>query len=92
MLDSVHFNKWDTQICANITMRRLSNILDPRYIPATYDDKMLFREQQHYMYAVLSGSSRQIKGRLFENTRVPLMPRVFTVNFKSTLLNLPSHH
>ena len=39
------WKQWDTQFCADVTTQGLSNILDLSYIPATYDDKMLFREQ-----------------------------------------------
>ena len=48
---------------ADVTTQGLSNILDPNYIPATYDDKMLFREQQHYMYAVFVRVLKTDKGK-----------------------------
>ena len=41
----------------------LSYILDPHYILATYNDKMLFREQQHYMYAVFVHVLKMVKGK-----------------------------
>ena len=46
------WEQWDTQFCADVATQGLSNVLNPHYIPATYNDKMLFREKQHYMYAV----------------------------------------
>ena len=36
------WEQWDTQFYADITTQGLSNVLDPSYVPATYDDKMLF--------------------------------------------------
>ena len=38
------WKQWDTQFHADVATQGLSNILDPHYIPATYKDKMLFRE------------------------------------------------
>ena len=52
MKKTKEWEQWDTQFRADVTTQGLSNVLDPNYVPATYDDKMLFREQQHYMYAV----------------------------------------
>ena len=40
------WKQWDTQFRADIATQGLSNVLDPHYLPATYEDKMLFREQQ----------------------------------------------
>ena len=57
------WEQWDTQFRANVTTQGLSNVLDPSYIPATYDDKMLFREQQHYMYAVFIRVLKTDKGK-----------------------------
>ena len=83
------WKQWDTQFRADVATQGLSNILDPHYLPATYEDKMLFREQQRYFMMSLSVSSRRIKGRLsFENTRVSLTPKVFTRNFRNMLPNL----
>ena len=56
------WEQWDTQFRAHVTTQGLSNVLDPSYIPATYDDKMLFREQQHYMYAVFIRVLKTDKG------------------------------
>ena len=41
----------------------LSNVLDPHYLPATYEDKMLFREQQRYMYDVFVRVLKTDKGK-----------------------------
>ena len=59
------WEQWDTQFLADAATQGLtvSNILDPGYIPATYDDKMLFREQQHYMYAVFICVLKKDKGK-----------------------------
>ena len=57
------WEQWDTQFRADVTTRGLSNVLDPNYVPATYDDKMLFREQQHYMYAVFIRVLKTDKGK-----------------------------
>ena len=57
------WEQWDTQFRADVTTQGLSNVLDPNYIPATYDDKMLFREQQHYMYAVFIRVLKMDKGK-----------------------------
>ena len=57
------WEQWDTQFRADVTTQGLSNILDPNYVPATYNDKMLFREQQRYMYAVLICVLKMDKGK-----------------------------
>ena len=63
MKKTKEWEQWDTQFCADVTTQGLSNILDPKYIPATYDDKMLFREQQHYTYAVFVRVLKMDKGK-----------------------------
>ena len=63
MKKTKEWEQWDTQFRADVTTQGLSNILDPNYIPATYDDKMLFREQQHYMYAVFVRVLKMDKGK-----------------------------
>ena len=63
MKKTKEWEQWDTQFRADVTTQGLSNILDPNYIPATYDDKMLFREQQHYMYAVFIRVLKTDKGK-----------------------------
>ena len=63
MKKTKEWEQWDTQFRADVTTQGLSNVLDPRYIPATYDDKMLFREQQHYMYAVFVRVLKTDKGK-----------------------------
>ena len=42
MKKTKEWEQWETQFHADVTTQGLSNILDPNYIPATYDDKMLF--------------------------------------------------
>ena len=64
------WEQWDTKFRANITTQGLSNLLDPNYIPATYDDKMLLREQQHYMYAVFIHVLKTDKGKALELDQV----------------------
>ena len=63
MKKTKEWEQWDTQFRADVTTQGLRNILDPNYIPATYDDKMLFREQQHYMYAVFIRVLKMDKGK-----------------------------
>ena len=63
MKKTKEWEQWDTQFRADVTTQGLSNILVPNYIPATYDDKMLFREQQHYMYAVFVRVLKTDKGK-----------------------------
>ena len=78
MKKTKEWEQWDTQFRADVTTQGLSNVLDPSYVPATYDDKMLFREQQHYMYAVFIRVLKTDKGKaIVRNTRVPSTPRVF---------------
>ena len=63
MKKTKEWEQWDTQFRADVTTQGLSNVLDPSYVPATYDDKMLFREQQHYMYAVFVRVLKTDKGK-----------------------------
>ena len=63
MKKTKEWEQWDTQFRADVTTQGLSNVLDPSYIPATYDDKMLFQEQQHYMYAVFIRVLKTDKGK-----------------------------
>ena len=63
MKKTKEWEQWDTQFRTDVTTQGLSNVLDPSYIPATYDDKMLFREQQHYMYAVFVRVLKMDKGK-----------------------------
>ena len=57
------WEQWDTQFRADVATQGLSNILDPHYLPATYEDKMLFREQQRYMYDVFVRVLKTDKGK-----------------------------
>ena len=57
------WEQWDTQFRTDVTTQGLSNVLDPSYVPATYDDKLRFREQQHYMYAVFIRVLKTDKGK-----------------------------
>ena len=63
MKKTKEWEQWDTQFRADVTTQGLSNVLDPSYVPATYDDKILFREQQHYMYAVFIHVLKTDKGK-----------------------------
>ena len=51
------------QFRADIATQGLSNVIDPHYLPATYEDKMLFREQQCYMYDVCVRVLKTDKGK-----------------------------
>ena len=57
------WKQWDTQFRADVATQGLSNVLDPHYLPATYEDKMLFREQQCYMYDVFVRVLKTDKGK-----------------------------
>ena len=63
MKKTKEWEQWDTQFCADVTTQGLSNVLDPSYLPATYDDKMLFREHQHCIYAVSIRVFKTDKGK-----------------------------
>ena len=89
MKKTKEWEQWDTQFRADVTTQGLSNILDPNYVPATYDDKMLFREQQHYMYAVFVRVLKTDKGKaIVRKYKGTYDAQIFTVSFRSTLLNL----
>ena len=57
------WEQWDKLFRADIATQGLSNILNPHYLSATYEDKMLFREQQHYMYTVFVRVLKTDKGK-----------------------------
>ena len=46
------WEQWDTQFHADVATQGVSRVLDRNFQPQTYDDKVLFREQQQYLYAV----------------------------------------
>ena len=46
------WEQWDTQFRADVATQGVSRVLDRNFQPQTYDDKVLFREQQQYLYAV----------------------------------------
>ena len=90
MKKTKEWEQWDTQFRADVTTQGLSNILDPNYIPATYNDKMLFREQQHYMYAVLVHVLKTDKGKAIVRKYKSSYDAqsIYIVSFRSTLLSL----
>ena len=46
------WEQWDTQFRADVATQGVSRVLDRNFQPQTYDDKVLFHEQQQYLYAV----------------------------------------
>ena len=46
------WDQWDTQFRANVSTQGLSSVLDSNFRPQTFKDKVLFHEQQQYLYAV----------------------------------------
>ena len=46
------WDQWDTQFRADISTQGLSSVLDSNFRPQTFKDKVLFHEQQQYLYAV----------------------------------------
>ena len=46
------WDQWDTQFRADVSTQGLSSVLDSNFRPQTFKDKVLFHEQQQYLYAV----------------------------------------
>ena len=46
------WDQWDTQFRADVSTRGLSSVIDSNFRPQTFKDKVLFHEQQQYLYAV----------------------------------------
>ena len=57
------WEQWDTQFRANVATQGVSRVLDRNFQPQTYDDKVLFHEQQQYLYAVFVRILRTDKGK-----------------------------
>ena len=58
------WDQWDTQFRADIATQGVSRVLDGNFQPQMYDDKVLFREQQHYLYAVFVCILKTDKGKV----------------------------
>ena len=46
------WNQWVTQFRTDVATQGLSSVLDSNFWPQTFKDKVLFHEQQQYLYAV----------------------------------------
>ena len=46
------WDQWDTQFRADVSTQGLSSVLDSNFRPQMFKDKVLFHEQQQYLYAV----------------------------------------
>ena len=46
------WDQWDTQFRADVSTQGLSSVLDSNFRPQTFKDKVLFHEQQQYLYTV----------------------------------------
>ena len=46
------WEQWDTQFRTDVTTQGLSHVLDSNFRPQTFEDKVLLREQQKYLYGV----------------------------------------
>ena len=57
------WDQWDTQFRANVATQGLSRVLDNTFIPKTYEDRALFQQQQHYLYAVFARVLKTDKGK-----------------------------
>ena len=57
------WEQWDTQFRANVTTQGLSHVLDSNFRPQTFEDKVLLREQQKYLYGVFLRVLRTDKGK-----------------------------
>ena len=57
------WDQWDTQFRADVATQGLSRVLDSTFVPKTYEDRTLFQQQQHYLYAVFVRVLRTGKGK-----------------------------
>ena len=57
------WEQWDTQFRADVTTQGLSHVLDSNFRPQTFEDKVLLREQQKYLYGVFLHVLRTDKGK-----------------------------
>ena len=57
------WDQWDTQFRADVTTQGVSHVLDSNFQPQTFEDKVLFREQQKYLYGVFIRFLKTDKGK-----------------------------
>ena len=57
------WDQWDTQFRADVTTQGLSHVLDSNFRPQTFEDKVLFCEQQKYLYGIFLHVLRTDKGK-----------------------------
>ena len=57
------WEQWDTEFRADVATQGISRVLDRNFQPQTYDDKVLFHEQQQYLYAVFIRILQTDKGK-----------------------------
>ena len=57
------WDQWDTQFRADVATQGLSRVLDNTFVPKTYEDRTLFQQQQHYLYAVFVRVLKTDKGK-----------------------------
>ena len=57
------WDQWDTQFRADVATQGLSRVLDNTFIAKTYEDRALFQQQQHYLYAVFVRVPKTDKGK-----------------------------
>ena len=89
MKKTKEWEQWDTQFRADVTTQGLSNIQIPILSQPPMMTRYSLESSNIICMLSLSVFSRWIKGRPSSaNTRVPTTPRVFIVNFRSTLPSL----
>ena len=57
------WEQWDTQFRADVATQGVSRVLDRNFQLQMYDDKVMFREQHQYLYAVFVRILRTDKGK-----------------------------
>ena len=57
------WDQWNTQFRALATSQGVSRVLDPGFVPIDLDDKLLFEEQQRYLFAVFVRTLLTDKGK-----------------------------
>ena len=56
-------HQWDTQFRADVATQGLSHVLDSNFQPQTFEDKVLFHDQQKYLYGVFICVLKTDKGK-----------------------------
>jgi hypothetical protein len=71
--DDKHFNSWNRSFVATAHMHHTHLVLDEHYMPTTPTEKVLFKELQMFMYAILEDHLKTDKGKSlisqYEHTR-----------------------